>query len=236
VVLENEISELIELASRRDDPEALAHPVPANPQPSSSVEDVFPLPIPGGSRRRLAISPFLQLRPPPLGAVFSRERSEDRPVIKTGRELARYFESETPGVAYRQALNSLIATINWSPPRQALVWMALDVAIYSALLAAWYYKWFTDRTDMRYRPRPIEYDYRVSVLFNFKVNATQSGDGERRLMPDPSPGTPRHPAYPSGHSTYSGAASEMLSFFFPTTRRNSISWPTTRAWRACGRG
>jgi hypothetical protein len=93
--------------------------------------------------------------------------------------------------------------------------MALDVAIYSALLAAWHYKWFTHRTDVRYRPRPIEYGYRVSVLFNRQVNATQSGDGERRLMPDPSPGTPRHPAYPSGHSTYSGAASEMLSFFFP---------------------
>lgn len=34
-------------------------------------------------------------------------------------------------------------------------------------------------------------------------------------MPNPSPGTPRHPAYPSGHSTYGGAASELLSYFFP---------------------
>lgn len=30
-------------------------------------------------------------------------------------------------------------------------------------------------------------------------------------------GTPRHPAYPSGHSTYAGAASELLKFFFGTT-------------------
>jgi PAP2 superfamily len=211
-ILNDEIAELIELASLRDDPEALANPMPGNPQPSSSVQNVFPLP---GNRRRLAISPFLQMRPQPLGAVFNRERREDEPVILTGRELARYFESETPGLAHRHALNFLISSTNWSPPRQALVWMALDVAIYSALLAAWYYKWYTDRTDVRYRPRPVEYDYRVSVLFNRQVNATQSGDGERRLMPDPSPGTPRHPAYPSGHSTYAGAASEMLSFFFP---------------------
>ena len=37
-------------------------------------------------------------------------------------------------------------------------------------------------------------------------------------MSNTSPGTPRHPAYPSGHSTYSGAASEILSFFFPDYR------------------
>ena len=30
-------------------------------------------------------------------------------------------------------------------------------------------------------------------------------------------GTPRHPAYPSGHSTYSGAGSEVLKFFFGST-------------------
>jgi hypothetical protein len=217
-ILDDEIAELIELASMRDDPGALANPVPGNPQPDSAVQNPFPLPVPPGNpgnRRRLAISPFLQMRPQPLGAVFNRERSEDEPVILTGRELARYFESETPGLGHRHALNFLISTANWSPPRQALVWMALDVAIYSALLAAWYYKWYTGRTDVRRRPRPVEYDYRVSVLYNREVNATQSGDGERRLMPDPSPGTPRHPAYPSGHSTYAGAASEMLSFFFP---------------------
>ena len=214
-VLDDEIAELIELASMRDDPGALANPVPGNPQPSSAVQNPFPLPMPPENRRRLAISPFLQMRPQPLGAVFNRERSEDQPVILTGRELARWFESETPGLGHRHALNYLISTANWSPPRQALVWMALDVAIYSALLAAWYYKWYTDRADVRRRPRPVEYDYRVSVLYNRVVNATGSGDGDRRLMPDPSPGTPRHPAYPSGHSTYSGAASEMLSFFFP---------------------
>jgi hypothetical protein len=194
--LASEIEELIELASLRDDPGALANPM-------------------SPSRRRLAISPFLQLRPQPLGAVYNRERSEDEPVILTGRELARYFESETPGLAHRHALNFLISRFNYSPPRQALIWAALDMAIYSALLAAWHYKWFTARTGVRYRPRPVEYDYRVSVLYNRQVNDTGSGDGPLRLTPTPSPGTPRHPSYPSGHSTYAGAASEMLSFFFP---------------------
>jgi hypothetical protein len=195
-VLRGEIEELIELASLRDDPEALANPASTN-------------------RRRLAISPFLQVRPQPVGAVYNRLRSEDQPVILTGRELGRYFESETPGLGHRHALNFLISKFNYSPPRQALIWAALDMAIYSALLAAWHYKWFSTRPGVRYRPRPAEYDYRVSVLFNRAVNATESGDGMVRLTPNPSPGTPRHPAYPSGHSTYAGAASEMLSFFFP---------------------
>jgi hypothetical protein len=235
-VLRDEIEELIELASLRDDPEAVF---------STQYR-----------RERKQVSPFLQLRPQPIGAVVNTERdpllqparagrlpepgsieiargeelNPAFPVVRTGRELARYFESETPGLAHRLALNALIREQNWSPPRQALVWAALDVTIYSALLAAWYYKWaagvglprcgtFTGTNGRgpgtSYRPRPVEMDYRVNVLYNRMVNETGSGDNGRRLLPDPSPGTPRHPAYPSGHSTYSAAASELLSFFFP---------------------
>jgi PAP2 superfamily len=226
---DDEIEELIELSSLRDDPEAIVSNLP--------------------NRRRRRISPFLQLRPQPLGAIINldRERScgccngrsldsmrcqcqchsrrQDRcvgqpednetPVIRTGRELARYFESETPGIAHRLALNYLLSTTNWSPPRQAFVWMALDVAIYSALGAAWYFKWRDPDVSVSRRPRPIECDYRVSVLYNLAVDCDGNGDGERRTLPDPSPGTPRHPAYPSGHSTYAAAASEILSYFFP---------------------
>jgi membrane-associated phospholipid phosphatase len=136
------------------------------------------------------------------------------PIIQTGRELARYFEAETPGLAHRQALNQLLLFTNWSPPRQALVWMALDVAIYSALTAAWYFKWRGPAGVSR-RLRPIEYDYRVSVLYDRAVDCDGDADGQIRPFPKPSPGTPRHPAYPSGHSTYSAAASEILSYFFP---------------------
>jgi len=228
-ILRGELDELIELASLRDDPSAVSSTDPTRP--------------------RKGISPFLQLRPQPVGAVVNIERdpvlgavSEGRqpgqgaidivrgkvtdpayPVIRTGRELARYFESETPGLAHRLALNELVRQQNWSPPRQAMAWAALDVAIYSALLAAWHYKWaahipvpgIAARGGVSYRPRPIEMDYRVSVLYNREVADSGVGDDGRRLLPDPSPGTPRHPAYPSGHSTYAGAASEMLSYFFP---------------------
>ncbi|MDQ3703805.1 MAG: vanadium-dependent haloperoxidase [Chloroflexota bacterium] len=191
---------------------------------------------------RRPISAFLQLRPQPLGAVYNRKRAhltgelcDTRchpqcgtpcgenadanteglgPVISTGRELARYFEAETPGITHRQALNYLLLFTNWSPARQALVWMALDVAIYSAITACWYMKW-RGPAGVSFRPRPIEYDPRLNVLYNREVNCDGSGDGVPRLFPQPSPGTPRHPAYPSGHSTVAGAASEILSYFFP---------------------
>lgn len=228
-VLRDEIDELIELASLRDDPAAVYSNQPG--------------------RERRHISPFLQLRPQPLGAVINVERdpvvgsllagrqpppgaigiargrqvNAAHPVVATGRELARYFENETPGLAHRLAVNDLLRQQNWSPPRQSLVWAALDVTIHSALLAAWYYKWAAHvglpgvppRSGVAYRPRPVEMDRRVSVLFDREVNDTGSGDGVRRTRPDPSPGTPRHPAYPSGHSTHTAAASELLSYFFP---------------------
>lgn len=198
-----EFEELQMLESLRDDPTAIASTAPTTP--------------------RCEISTFLQLRPPPLGAVTNTARGNAFPVIFTGAELARHFENETPGLAYRQALNYLIRNTNWSPPRQALVWAALDVTIYSALCAAWYYKWLNPRDHTSFRERPIEYaddnGLPLHVLFDQAVNSTGSGSNGTRPHPNPSPGTPRHPAYPSGHSTYSGAASELLSFFFPDYRR-----------------
>ncbi len=205
-----EFDELVDLQIRRGDPAQLTSTTPG--------------------RERLPVSAFLQLRPQPLGAVFNMARGEAFPVIFTGSELARYFESETPGLAHRHALNYLIRDTNWSPPRQALVWAALDVAIQSALQAAWYYKWLSPRPGVSRRPRPIEYaldsGLSLDVLFDRAVNGTGSGSDGQRPDFEPvsgfintSPGTPRHPAYPSGHSTYGGAASEMLSFFFPDYRR-----------------
>jgi membrane-associated phospholipid phosphatase len=246
---QKEIAELKELACLRDDPEAIFSDRPGRerkglslflrlrPQPFGAVINTLrrgdALLINGSPElRRSAIDVCAQPRPD-MGPIPCATDCVDDfyPAIRTGRELARYFESETPGLAHRLALNYLLRDANFSAPYQAFIWAALDVAIYSALGAAWYYKWIADancelhepcrmsrhRRDRRTsrRPRPYEVDYEVDVLFNRAVNCTGSGDGERRLLPDPSPGTPRHPSYPSGHSTYAGAASEILSYFFP---------------------
>jgi hypothetical protein len=241
----DELDELHELAQLRDDPGAVASNNPERrrkgisqflqlvPQPLSAVVNTerrrdASLIMTGPERLMAQVGPFT---PPPFRPCDGRECCEEFfPVVRTGRELARYFEAETPGLAHRQALNYLLRDANFSPPYQALIWMSLDVAIYSALQAAWYYKWIAGcdnpgdpcrtpharkRDGMWRRPRPIELDFTIDVLFNREVNCTGSGDGPRRLLPDPSPGTPRHPSYPSGHSTYSAAASEVLSYFFP---------------------
>jgi membrane-associated phospholipid phosphatase len=248
VIFEHEIPELKELACRRDDPEALYSDekgqerkglslfLRLRPQPLGAVVNTLrrgdSLLINGGPElRRAAIDVCAQPQPDMGPLPCATDCVDDFfPAIRTGRELARYFESETPGLAHRLALNYLLRDSNYSPPYQAFIWAALDVAIYSALGAAWYYKWLADSNcdlpdrcrPSRYRrertsrrPRPYEADYEIDVLFNRAVNCTHSADGERRLLPDPSPGTPRHPSYPSGHSTYSGAASEILSYFFP---------------------
>jgi membrane-associated phospholipid phosphatase len=225
-VVQDEFRELVELERLRFDP---------NQVPSTMR-----------GRERCPISTFLQLRPQPLGAVYGFARGNEFPPVFNGAELARYFENETPGLAHRHALNLLIRDSGSSPPRQALVWAALDVALYTALSAAWYYKWLDPRTSRR--ERPWEYAQRngcrLNVLFDRPVNGlgTDSVDdlvsyadpslprlerNGRRPNFHPavggflntSPGTPRHPAYPSGHSTYAGAASEILSFFFPDYRQ-----------------
>lgn len=193
-----EVAELHDLAALRDDPNALVSRA--------------------RGRERRPISHYLQIRPQPAGAVYDRTRAENTPVIRTGRELARWFEAETPGMGHRLALDFLLQDTNWSPPRQARVWMAMENAVYSGLLAAWHYKWYSDRDRVGYRPRPVEIDPTLNVLFDRGVNRSGTADLALRVFPTPSPGTPRHPAYPSGHSTASAAASEVMAYFFPDAR------------------
>jgi membrane-associated phospholipid phosphatase len=194
---------------------------------------------PGFFRTNEQLSSFLQDRQfvvdgrgmsrVPPGAVVNRRNPIYQPFLKYGAELARLFENETPGLWHRQVLNVLLdPTIpggfgqRLSPPRQALIWAALDVAISSALQAAWYFKWFElSGSRISFRERPKEADKSVDVLYDFNVAYNAQGDiirGTPRNDPQPTPGTPRHPAYPSGHSTYSAAASTVLGCLFPDYR------------------
>jgi membrane-associated phospholipid phosphatase len=172
-------------------------------------------PVPGLSR--LLTAPIFYA-PPPAGAVLRA----DAP-ISTGVDLATLFEAETPGLWHRHVLNVILdprvengAAMMLSPPRQALIWAALDVAIVSALSAAWHFKWVGD-PGVEYRQRPYEYarDHNIpfDVLFDLKPEFPDR-TMPRPLDPNPSPGTPRHPSYPSGHSTFSAAASRVLGCLF----------------------
>ncbi len=219
---EQEMDELLELARWCDDPCHLVHEDKDRCPRGEGVPCQRAGELPGAFGCRRPISKLLNLAPPPLGAVLVN-RFPGEQIIRTGRGMARAVESETPGLFHRHAFNYLISTRSWSPPRQALVWAALDVALASALQAAWYYKWISPRTA--FRERPIEYSRRhksgLHVLFdrpdelNPAYNlCSDARPNEQGHFPDNASGTPRHPAYPSGHSTYSGAACEILNFFF----------------------
>ena len=217
---------------------ALEEKRPDQPYPIVAFEKGTP---PGDFRQLTGLSRFLHLKDPPFGAVFDTvERPQivvdtiddqqlrillDSRVVDEGQELARMFEAETPGLYHRHALNWLFfLRPDISPPRQARIWMGLDMAIYTALSAAWYYKW-RDKSYPRLL-RPSEYAIRegkaFTVHFDRFVNSKGHDEdpGEFRPRPlsgpdDPnSAGTPRHPAWPSGHSTYSAAATYMLEYFF----------------------
>lgn len=175
-------------------------------------------------------------RRPPVGAVTSK-RTSPTPFLRTGDELARLFQAETPGLWHRHVLNVLLAPDaelgrRLSPPRQALIWATLDVAISSALMAAWHYKWLATKKGgddplprVAYRERPVEADKSLEVLYDYNVafdgaNNIVTGPKRTTDQPQPSPGTPRHPAYPSGHSTYAAAASYVLGCLLPTFKND----------------
>jgi membrane-associated phospholipid phosphatase len=180
--------------------------------------------LPGKIGCRRPLSRLWNLCPYPLGGVLVN-RFPGHQVVRTGRGLARAVENETPGLYHRHIADLLMKSRNWSPPRQALVWAALDVAIASALQAAWYYKWVAQGRETgkctAYRERPAEYAHRknikeFSVLFDHpdELNPTPMRCPDSFDKTVISAGTPRHPAYPSGHSTYSSAGAEILKFFF----------------------
>lgn len=174
--------------------------------------------LPEFAPRSFFLGPRLRAYQTP-DAVYQQVPPVPNGVVDTASQLARYFQHETPGLAHRLALNFLLEPHrdDWSPPRHALIWAALDVATSSALMAAWYYKWLSPRPRTARRPRPIEdSNAQLNVLFDTAVtNKDPDHPMQPTPGPSPSPGTPRHPAYPSGHSTYSAAASTVLAHFFP---------------------
>jgi hypothetical protein len=216
--VEREFDELVWLSEHRDNPCSLVSTEKCGDLPNT-CKSSLKVEIPKAYGCRRPISRLLNL-PPPIGAPLV-QRMPGQQIIRTGRGMARAVEAETPGLYHRNALSYLIAMRHWSPPRQALVWAALDVAIASALQAAWYYKWLSPRPHVSRRQRPIEYKP-LNVLFDCpdELNPAYNicPDGRPKKKDDPCgdnlSGTPRHPAYPSGHSTYSGAAAEILDYFF----------------------
>jgi len=157
-------------------------------------------------RLRLPLSQFLQARATDR-SPFKDQHKVGGPCIQTGADLARWFENDTPLLGGWMALNVLFEKHRKPPTEQAFIWAALNAAISAALFAAWHYKWIEPVS--RLKPRPTEVTDRLAVLYGFDMSGAP--------IPNPNDfsGVPRHPAYPSGHSTVGGATAGLLKSFFP---------------------
>jgi membrane-associated phospholipid phosphatase len=111
--------------------------------------------------------------------------------LRTEADLAQIWrwstDEESPLSHWNEELDDSCRRYKLSAPAAARVHVALAEAIYRSFIACWQEKW-------RYlRPRPTDLD---------------------ATLPTAIP-VPRHPSYPSGHSTVAGAASAILAHFFP---------------------
>jgi membrane-associated phospholipid phosphatase len=83
-----------------------------------------------------------------------------------------------------------ISKAQFSEVRAARAFALVDMALHDAAVGCWDAKYFY------YNPRPSQLDPSIRTAI----------------------GLPNFPAYVSGHSTFSAAAAEVLSYLFPTAR------------------
>jgi hypothetical protein len=183
------------------------------PPPGSSARPVQPL---AGTWRTWVMKNGRQFRAPKPPKLDSPQmRSEARQLVRIRKNLTRKQKRVAtfwaggegtalpPGI-WNQVMIRYLGKRQLSTPASNRVFALLNVAMSDAGVASWdskYAYWF---------PRPE--------------------NGIRDLGVDPhfTPylATPFFPAYVSGHSTYSGAAGEILAYLFPED---------ARFWRARGR-
>jgi hypothetical protein len=135
--------------------------------------------------------------PPPStsSALMARELDEVRQAVrKPSREqIALAYKwsdglsTPTPPGHWNVIAQPHIAAAGWSEVRTARALALLNMSLHDAAVACWDVK-FT-----YYNPRPSQLDPRIRTIV----------------------GLPNFPSYTSGHSTFSAAASEVLSYLFP---------------------
>ncbi|WP_139489772.1 vanadium-dependent haloperoxidase [Brevibacillus dissolubilis] len=108
--------------------------------------------------------------------------------------IAKYWGQGTPTKQWTPIIDRLIDTYGLSAPHAARLLAAVHGAIQDAFVVTWHYKYLWDS------PRPNQLDQNLATILC----------------------TPKHPSYPSGHSTISGCAAEVLSYYFPTEREKLL--------------
>jgi hypothetical protein len=143
--------------------------------------------------------------PPAPGSVeFEAAVKELKDIAKNltteQRKIANWWSdglsTYTPPGHWNRRTKEYIVKYNINPLRSARTFAYLNMALMDAGIACWDAKYYY------HYPRPI-----------------QTIPGFKTIL-----GTPNFPAYVSGHSTFSGAAAEVLAYIFPQEAS------TVRAW------
>ena len=93
----------------------------------------------------------------------------------------------TPPGHWNQIASEYVRNAQMSEVRAARVYAVLNMAMHDVSIGCW------DSKMKYFNPRPAQLDPSIKTVI----------------------GLPNFPSYPSGHSTYSGAAATALSYFFP---------------------
>jgi membrane-associated phospholipid phosphatase len=131
--------------------------------------------------------------PPAVGtAQFTADMKELLALANGGRtaqqiDAARYWATDAPSIRWELFLEDEIAAHRLSAPHAARARAYLSAAMYDAFVACW------DTKFAYWVARPITMDPSLKTVFS----------------------TPPFPSYPSGHSTQSSAAAEVMAELFP---------------------
>ncbi|MBX2896699.1 MAG: phosphatase PAP2 family protein [Cyclobacteriaceae bacterium] len=142
--------------------------------------------------------------PAPGSAEFERDAKELRDIAKNltteQRKIANWWSdglgTYTPPGHWNRRTKEYIVKYNMNPLRAARTFAYLNMAVMDAGVACWDAKYYY------HYPRPI-----------------QTMNGFKTIL-----GTPNFPSYTSGHSTFSGAAAEVLAYIFPQEASAVRAW------------
>ncbi len=139
-------------------------------------------------------------RPGPPPSTSSSQMAQEVALVKTtlqnltraqlaiATKWADGASSPTPPGHWNFIAEPYITNANFSEVRAARAFALLDMAMHDSAVACWDTKYFY------FTPRPEQMDPTIKTVI----------------------GLPNFPSYDSGHSSYSGAASVVLSYLFPS--------------------
>jgi hypothetical protein len=138
--------------------------------------------------------------PPPMATspLMQRDLAEVKSIVshltREQRAIAIKWadgaSTPTPPGHWNFIAESYIADAKWSEVRAARAFALVDMALHDAAVGCWDTKFFYSNA------RPAQLDPEIKTAI----------------------GLPNFPSYTSGHSTFSGAAAEVLSYLFPAGR------------------